>query len=288
MDFLKKDTTPFDILFIGSSRVEYTVNPRVIDSITGLNSVCVAMQGASIPQELAFLQLYLSRHKPPKLVILGLDFYSLSPSKLPYNYPEYYDYLDDSIFGSLNKLSITRFRYSFLFETFDRFLIMSKKTDYQKFTTAAYALKLPLKASKLNEEVSWYSEESFYKGYKDLGNSTLSPKAEKDLLKKENVICTDLGILLFKRFIEVSQNSKSKIVIVDPPIYYRHGEKFDSREFYSHIHNISTTYNIPMWDYKKDSLSYSKNYFIDVLHLNKAGATKFSTALANDISRFLK
>src|SRR5687767_3533259 len=59
----------YDILFIGSSRTYYQVNPRIVDSITKLSSFNAGSDAANLLEMNLFLQCYLKSHQAPKVVV---------------------------------------------------------------------------------------------------------------------------------------------------------------------------------------------------------------------------
>ena len=98
---LKNDIV--DIVFIGSSRVNLTVNPEIIDSVTKSNSFNFGFDGANIVDFEMHVKAYLKAHSTPRMLVLNIDPNMLNvedkikvpPSKyLPYvSHPEIYDSL---------------------------------------------------------------------------------------------------------------------------------------------------------------------------------------------------
>ena len=287
MDFLNSDTINYDIVFIGSSRVYVHIDPRVIDSACQVNSVCVAMDGSTITQQLALLQKYLEKHPAPKLVMLGLDYSSLQASLLPYNYPDYYAYLNDSAFATINSRAISRFQNRKFFEKYDAFMKYSAKTDYQKFASLSSTLMLPKKYDNLSDEPSWFSALVTYKGFCGLEKGW-SAEAEKQLALNEKVTYEKQGLDFLNEFVELSKQHSSKVVIVFSPMFNNEKKQFEgSAKYFEKVKEVTTRQEVPLWDYRNDSLCFDKKFFYNTGHLNKLGAEIFSLKLAKDLNQYI-
>ncbi len=101
VDFLNTDTTTYDVIFIGSSRIYVHIDPRIIDSVCGVNSYNLGLDGSSITEQLPVLKKYMQKHRAPKLIVLGLDYGTLNAANLPFDYPVYYNYMSDTCFGAV-------------------------------------------------------------------------------------------------------------------------------------------------------------------------------------------
>lgn len=68
----------YDVLFLGSSRVEMHYDTRLFDSLTQRNSFNLGLAGATPPLAWAALKAYLSGHTAPRLVIYEVDYHALN------------------------------------------------------------------------------------------------------------------------------------------------------------------------------------------------------------------
>lgn len=73
--FLKKNS--FDLLFLGSSRVEMHYDPAIIDSLCGLNSFNLGVKGATPRVALAALKAYLHNSDAPEQIVYDVDYHFL-------------------------------------------------------------------------------------------------------------------------------------------------------------------------------------------------------------------
>jgi hypothetical protein len=89
MEELFVHNTPYDILFIGSSRTYNTIDPQVIDSITGLRSYNGGISGGNIGEFKLTLDGYLAAHPAPRFVVVSIDAQSFDSRKsmfFPFQY----------------------------------------------------------------------------------------------------------------------------------------------------------------------------------------------------------
>ena len=285
---MNSDTTFHDVVFIGTSRIQNHVDPRIIDSICGVNSVCVTIQGSSIVQQYALLKKYLQKHRAPKLVVLGLDYETLNAALLPFRYPDYYENLDDTVFGPVNIHAVTRFKNRALFQYVDFFILYSAKTDYQKFAALAGALGSSQKFDNVKEQFFVkFSYISYYKGFQPV-ESEWNEESERILKGNEKLIYDQAGFGYLEDFIETSRQHFSKVMMVFPPVYIQFKRKYPNVGNYSErITATASKLNVPYLDYTNDSVCYSKKYFRDPMHMKTAAAENFSVKLAGDINRYL-
>ena len=234
------------------------------------------------------LEKYLARHKPPKLILVSLDYSSLQASMQPYNYPEYYPYLTDSIFGAENRKAIWRFKYSSICEKYDVFIKYSAKTDYQKLAALNSSLGVKHKFNNLGDEPAWYNLMTYYKGYSGI-NRSWTAESEADLQEEWTIPREPQGIDFLNDFINISKEHGSKPVIVFSPMFYVTKKQFgETDNFFATIEQLAQKQSIPFWDYSDDPICSNRVYFYNAFHLNRTGAEKFSAILATDINNYLR
>jgi hypothetical protein len=287
MHFLNTDTTDYDLVFIGSSRVAGHIDPKIMDSVCGLNSMCVAMDGSTITQQLAMLKEYMARHKSPKLVVLGLDLQTLDASHLPFNYPDYYAYLGDSIFAGLNMEAIPRFKNRIWYEKHDAFIKYSAKSDYQKFAALCAVLKLHKKFSDLEDDV-FHTGLVYYKGFVAIDEHWASG-ATNSIKGTEKLKYSPQGLEMLREFIVTAQRYSPHVIIAFTPMYsgaMGHYEGYN--EYSQQITNVANKCKVTYWDFRTDSICSDTANFYEAIHLNKAGARKFSLEMAGDIKKYLE
>ena len=286
VDFLNSDTASYDVVFIGSSRVVVHVDPRIIDSVCGVNSVVVAMHGTTIVEQFAVLKKYLQRHRAPKLIVLGLDYTTLHTAILPYNYPEYYDVLKDPVLGPILSNEFYRFKYKFLFEWYDVLIEYSTKTDYQKYAALISGFGSSRKFEHLNEEAEWISTNPRYKGFRGIDRAW-DTEADEMMKTPGKIIYDERGLQFLSDFISTAhQCGADMVTIFTPGFNYGKMRTPEVAAYSDKLVSITNKYHVPFWDYRNDSLSYNKELYYNPDHMKKIGAELFSMELAKDLKNF--
>lgn len=287
MTFLTTDTTNYDVVFVGGSTVECNFDPQIIDSVCEVNSMNVSIKGCSIAQQLYLLKKYLENHAAPKMIVLGVDYRTLSPSILPFRYTDYYEYMNDSLWEALNVQAVPRFKFRKILSRTDLFMKYSAKSDYQKFAGLFAALHVPKHFDNLSDEPLWLSGFT-RKGYFAL-DVKWQPSSDKMLLGEEKLPIEETGKTLLNYFIENAKLKTSKVIIVFSPGFsdiQRHF--YNSPELFSTFNAACAKGNIPFWNYQNNSMCNDKKYFYDMYHMNKTGAEKFSVVFAEDLKKYMQ
>jgi hypothetical protein len=76
-DIAFKDSTPYDVVFLGNSTVHFGINPYYVDSVTGLNTFNLGYGGANIDAITTVFYGYMEVHPKPKAIVLFVDESSL-------------------------------------------------------------------------------------------------------------------------------------------------------------------------------------------------------------------
>ncbi len=257
----------FDIVFIGSSRVNLTVNPALIDSATGLNAFNFGFDGANIVDFSMHLQAYMKTHSKPKLLVLNIDpkmFNVTNEIKVPPS--KYLPYIDHKeIYDTLKLYS----KWPFVVKYFP-FVGTSFYTD-----------------GIVNQSIQAYVSpnrkmENYYKGFSPLVTIWGSgDKTAKNLLPVE---FTTKGLVLFHHFLETIKSNEINFQIIYSPQYDFKEYSFEHKEYVSKLQTIASEFNYVLMDYSSMDICKEKKYFFDATHLNLVGANVFSRKLGTDLS----
>ena len=160
------------------------------------------------------------------------------------------------------------------FSIFDYYIPLIRYYGMGKAKKEALSLALLNKEKKPFRNFGYNSSDISWND--DLENA----KAKNEFYKIE---FNNSTINLLKQFLSECQNKKISIVFVYVPEYIE-GQKYiqNHKELISLYKEIASDYNIPFFNYSKDSLSFKKKYFYNSLHLNKTGAELFSKKLAQN------
>ena len=122
------DSANHDILFLGSSKIHTSTNPRVIDSICNVDSYNAGIEGSNLFESYYMLKGYLEKHKSPEFIFLSLDLFSFDLSYKIFNYTIYLNYIDNK---AINRMLAENGHPTFAYKYFP-FLMLSDLDDYSR------------------------------------------------------------------------------------------------------------------------------------------------------------
>ena len=268
----------YDIVLMGSSRTMGMMNPRLIDSITGMNSYNFGLNGTSILETRMMMRKYLQLHAKPKLILLNVDFNGFYSSGFLFNATDYYQYLNDTLIK--NSLAPYNKNYgSSLTRRVNQLEEIFAEVDQNRYYSLFGIPKPP--------DVDTYKVE-FYKGFQGR-ELQWSASAENDLNTPRTATYDEQGFELLKSFIAISKSDSVPIVLVHAPIISSIRKTIlNYDEIFSRIKKISSETSTPYWEYDTMKICDSKKYFRDLNHLNLTGANIYSAQLARDVKSYLQ
>ena len=257
-NYIYNDTTYHDLLINGNSRAWVQYSPYILDSLLGVNSYNLGIDGSSINRQMVKYDRFVEGHGIPKYLIQNVDLFTMNISA-GFEREQYYPYF---------------FIDKKLVELTDRY--ENYPWAYKYFPLYRYI--------GFNEIVLKHlrNQEELYKGYRG------SPsKYDGTMLKTLTTVegCYDsIMIVEFKKFLNELTIDGTKVIFVFAPIYHEVLEKCSEREvIYRMYDSISCEFHIPILDYSDIPMCYDTAYFYNATHLNKQGAELFTTKLAHDI-----
>jgi hypothetical protein len=260
----------FDIVFIGSSRVNLTVNPAVIDSVTHLSSFNFGFDGANIIDFTMHVQVYLKNHVKPQLLVLNIDpkmfgvedKIKVPPSKyLPYVYC-------DEIYDTLKNYSNWPFVSRYM-----PFVATSFYTD----AIVNQALQAYISPDR--------KMENYYKGFSPLTRIwSKGDQSAKDLVP---VFYTNKGLALFRSFLKTIHDRNIHFKLIYSPQYFFSQYDAEHKAYIQKLNAIASEFNYSITDYSTMKICSDKKYFFDATHLNLDGANLFSRQLGLDLDEFI-
>lgn len=254
-----------EIAVYGSSRAWVQFNTPMLSDIFNNSSYNFGVDGHNFQlQYLRHLE-YLKYNKPPKTIILSVDFATLQKRKDLYNYSQLLPYM---LWNS------EIYNYTKDYEGFS-------KTDY-KIPLVRYMgeFNTLLKAVLPNKD-----KERRIQGYAGRNTSWNNDfiKAQNDTKNKEYKI-DSVTVNLFDKFLNTCKSSNIQVIMVYSPVYY---EGFDFIENHQEIVDsfqvIANKHQLPFLDYTKSKISYNKALFYNSTHLNSKGADRFTNQLCKDV-----
>jgi hypothetical protein len=256
-----ESNTYYDILFIGSSRTHTSINPKIIDSITGHTSYNAGIEGGNLLEFLMTFKGYLQNHQPPKILVLTLDVNSLSLDRKFFNYLQYFTVLNNRIVDStLSSNGINTF--------VPKYLPVVRLLKYDEMTRSQV-----INGLRGRNEIR--EGEFDYKGY--LSNTNLCTDTTKEYpLEVINISGKALNDLM--EFTKVCEATNTRLVMTYAPEYkFRLQKSFTNfSQAISLIDAVSKKKSIPF--YRDDYLNICNNpcFFANYGHLNTIGAMEYS------------
>ena len=269
---LYENNTPYDMLFIGSSRTHRSINPQIIDSICGVNSYNAGVESGSIADFEITLKGYLTHHPAPKSIVLTLDLHSLSKPCQIFYYPQYYPYLDNA---AIDQTLIKYGCHTNIIKLFPFLMI----TDLDDFTKEN-AIQLLRGRDTLDIPEGDFD----YKGYISNGDKYIEKEKLEQVIKVMS-IC-DEAIASLEEILDICKEKNIDIIFTYAPEYNFNLQKrrTNVNEIFNYITLKACKNHIPYL--RNDSLELCKNprFFANNGHLNKSGAIVYSAILAKQLN----
>jgi len=258
--------TNYDMLFVGTSRTQVHINPRITDSILQLNTFNAGKAGASSLEVRMLLEAYLTKHQAPKYLIYNIDQLSvLHADKVP-NSALYLFFLDnDAVLRGLES-------------TYDRVSLMKYIPFTRIMNLDDYYRNIGFQGNIGQTEIR--KGPIYYKGFASNDNT----KIKKIKAAKSNET-KDPSLVEMNKIIGICRQNKIKLVFHYGPILYENNEP-TSFQRVKEIEELAVLNNISFL--RLDTLrTFEKNDFFDLVHLNRDGTTKYSIVFSNALKPLL-
>lgn len=254
----------FDVIFLGSSRVEMHYNTRIFDSLTGKNSFNLSLAGATPQVAFAALKAYLQNSKAPKYLLYEVDYHFVKyKSTEVKEFNNYFPFLSNkTLLSEFAKIDerMPHFYYNAYYSW--------PYTGVKNLSTGIHGwLNVPNKTDSL-----------YYKGYL---KEILRPHLKYVHIKKYYTFfnLTDRNYL--DSIITLCKKNNTNISLISSPIFA--GGQVDlanKEQIIKQLNNIVLINKINYFDLSSLSFCNDRSCFIDHYHLNYKGATKYSPFLS--------
>lgn len=263
------DTLQCNAVVMGSSRGQVQYDVRILDSIAGLNSYNISVDGRCIDAEVVIYNAYRHHAPRPKVIIQNIDWGTLQMSN-GYEREQYLPYLDkDDLFDQTCENEG--------FSWADRWLPLVRYAGYRNIIFEG--LGLPAKVAR---------PENIYKGY-------IAVDAPWDGSAFQNIDTLGFeynpqAVTIFEKYLAQCQKEGIHVVMVYAPFYIgatrKMGHGVDS--MFAIYQSFADRYGCYILNYIYDSISYDTLNFYNASHLNRRGAEQFSIKLAHDLKELLQ
>ncbi len=274
LDIVIKDSTYYDGIYLGDSKVHFGINPYYIDSVTGLNTYNIAMGGATIDEMNFLATQYLKDHPAPKFAVISIGYSDILPTIKPLENPCYYlFYTDDPLTNNaLLKLNYHTGLYAVL--------PVLKYTAFDDFNKISIA-------RNMKGETIAKPGGVVYKGF--INNTTnifnvqnLEKYIPKDTAFDKSIETLEQTLKLFL------QHKTTTFFVYTPVTHFAEKPKAPVElKIDSAVAHVANKYNIHVLHYDTDT-TFANDLFSDQWHLNIKGTVLFSQKLGQDINLLLK
>lgn len=256
----------YDIVFIGSSRTHNSINPRIIDSLTGLSTFNAGFDGAGLPEFKMIFEGYLSKHPPPRKIVLTLDADSFDEIYKFFNYNMYLFFLKHEVVDTtLSGNGFPPLRYKMF-----PFLRLTEMDDFAKRKAIA----------GLSGQDELHERSFQYKGYVSNGNTCIYPGLDS-IYEKENYRIDPTSVAMLNSMINVCKEKKIELILTYAPEYnYRlQGYIGNFNEIIDMVASTAAKNRLVFFREDRLEMCREKCFFANYGHLNTAGATEYSILL---------
>ena len=256
-----------NVLIMGSSRGQVQYSPRVIDSITGLNSYNISVDGRCIDAEVTMYHCYRMHHPAPKVIIQNIDWGTLLMSN-GYEREQYLPYLrNKSLYSEIGG------REGFSWA--DRLLPLWRYAGYHEVMKEG--LGLSAKMARPAMDKGYVAREESWDGTAFRQIDTLGFSVNCD------------AVDIFDNYLAWCKKEGVLVVMVYAPFYIGATRKMGPgvEAMFACYRSFADKYGYPILNYTYDKLSYDTLNFYNASHMNRRGAERFSVKLAHDLDSLL-
>ncbi len=259
-----------NLLIQGTSRAWRHISPRIIDSVLGVESLNLGMDGYGFAMQYHRLQMLLQNNPEPKYIIQSIESSEWRRRNDLYMRGQFIPFLNQPLMREAVK------GYEGEFSWLDYHVPLLKYRD--ESARAQLGLFYYLGWAK---DFSWR-----YKGYAGIEkpwDSAFSrfknsfPRGMSDSIDQQTK--ND-----FTKFLQDCREKKIAVVLVYTPEYIEGQRLHLNRDsIITLFHGIANQYEAKFLDYSQDTICLHKEYFTNSLHLNKTGSEIFTVKLAEDL-----
>ncbi len=258
-----------DIAVYGSSRAYVHFNTPLITDSLGHEAYNFGVDGHNFWIQYLRHKEYLKNNRPPKVIILAVDYSTLQKRNDLYNYNQFLPYMlwnndimnyTSSYIGFQNQeFKIPLLRYMGEFNFFKNGIMLSLK----------------------NKNTLERRQKGFAGIDKKWNNDLIEAKNKNQSYK---VVFDEETCKLFDRFLGECIDNDITVLMVYAPIYFE-GLTYieNSAEVLDTLKFFAAKYKLDFLDYSKNEICYNKSYFYNSIHLNRTGADLFTNKLIQDL-----
>lgn len=261
------DSNRYDVLFLGSSRVEMHYDTRLFDSLTGSNSFNLGLAGATPQLAWAALQGYLEKREIPGTIFYEVDYHALKDSPEIKDFNNYFPVLcNTTLRQQLSRIDprMQHFYYNPYYSW--------PFTGIKNLSTGIHN---QLERPNLTDSL-------YHKGFlREVLRPALNYQAAKPFDSRFgplNRAYLDSIILFCKR-------NKIELQLVTSPMFAGGKLEVRNREaIREELRGIAASNGLLWWDLSSLPFCGQRSLFVDHYHMNERGARKFTSLLARRLT----
>jgi hypothetical protein len=264
----EKNITETELLMIGSSRTIKHLDPKIFDSVTGLNSYNYGLNAISIKTCYNVITYALNFQKNVKAIIVNVDYIMFDIAMDPYKEAFYYP------FEKLPGMNTKDPEYNLVHQV--KIFDVSLYDDYAKYA-AMDGLLRPAR------EV-----EGLFKGYAPYTVINDFTHPSKEFVSKREVPVTQEGIGILTETIRLCKEKNIQLFLVVSPYYSKYFPAnyiTNYNAILDRVEQVAVTKGATFLNLDDLSIGDDSTNFYNVNHMNVKGATAYSLALADSINR---
>ena len=258
----KKNVTA-DYVFVGSSRVELGIDPRIIDEVTGGTSINLGVSGGGAADQYLLLKKFLDSNEA-SCVLLQLDYITLS---------DYFSYpFRDYVWLSYDTDAAIR----------------SALIDYRGVTKYGLWKAIPfLRFMEFSSQYILYLDHRppidspFDEAMGAQRRETPFPGSEDDSYVQFHE--SDLAVKYIRLIVELCRKKHVRLIAFEAPFPKKIEQKANREGSDARINDIVAESNLTLWDFSRDFYDHD-DYFYDKHHMNSLGVDAFSTILGEKLA----
>lgn len=258
-----------DVLYMGNSRGFSHFNPRIIDSICGVNSYSLGLGGYPINVQIATYNCYKAHNGTPKLIVQQVDFVTLNIMQ-DIRHQHDSERFFPTVYDPIMRKELKNTGYGFM----ELYCPVYRYFGYQKVIKDGLLEFLKIKH---------YVDRPAYKGFspekgKWDGTNVAAMDSITSALDKE-------AIALFENYLNECKEDGVYVLLVNSPVYAPTTKKVKNMdEVNNYFESVAQKFGYKYMNYTEnyDLCNDTLNFCVSV-HLNPEATDKFSTDFAHDI-----
>lgn len=260
-----------DLLMVGSSRVLVHLDPKIMDSVTGLNSYNAGFNSATIKTCFNIISAAIKYQTHIKAVILNIDYGIFGIEQDPYKDAYYYPFENNGLdIKMTDSGSIGLVHKAKLFD-------VALYDDYVKYA----AIDGLLRPNRIVPGYKGYQPHLQLNDFKNIFDSSSTPQA---------IAYSSDAFNLLKQCIAICKQQQVQLIMVMAPYYKKQSPEkcySNAAEIVNTIEQTAKQNNVPFFNYTNMSFANEQQYFYNMNHLNSKGAALYTQAVADSVKNYL-